>query len=131
MLNRSRFFLLSSFPPSLSLSFVLIYLPIMSATQATATTLPRLDLSKSEYDLSTYWGRAKHFFNVTDPRTILASEKELYAAKALLEQYRSVHSLSLSISPSPSPSLPLSFSLSFTQSDGLEERQKQAVGQWV
>mmetsp|Transcript_29188 Transcript_29188/g.66154 ORF Transcript_29188/g.66154 Transcript_29188/m.66154 type:complete len:323 (-) Transcript_29188:87-1055(-) len=48
----------------------------------------RIDLDKPRYDQSTYWGRAKHYFEVTDPRTILASNDELDAAKNLLELYR-------------------------------------------
>lgn len=35
----------------------------------------RLDLSKPRYDQGTYIGRVKHYFEVTDPRTILASDK--------------------------------------------------------
>lgn len=35
---------------------------------------PRIDLTKPRYDQRTYWGRARHFFEVTDPRTILCSD---------------------------------------------------------
>jgi len=48
----------------------------------------RLDLSKPRYDQSNYWGRARHFFDVTDPRAILHSDKELDAAKALVDAYK-------------------------------------------
>eukprot|EP00802_Teleaulax_amphioxeia_P007177 Tamp_07183.p2 GENE.Tamp_07183~~Tamp_07183.p2 ORF type:complete len:338 (-),score=64.87 Tamp_07183:1540-2514(-) len=48
----------------------------------------RIDLSRPRYDQSTYWGRARHFFEVTDPRTILCSDAELDGAKLLLDQYR-------------------------------------------
>lgn len=54
---------------------------------STENKSPRLDLSKSQYDLSTFTGRAYHFFNVTDPRTILCSTEELEAAKILVQQY--------------------------------------------
>eukprot|EP00124_Ichthyophonus_hoferi_P001712 Ihof_evm6s97 gene=Ihof_evmTU6s97 len=47
----------------------------------------RLNLSQPRWDQSTYLGRAKHFFNVTDPRTLLASSKELDEAFALVEAY--------------------------------------------
>ena len=48
----------------------------------------RIDLSKPRYDQSTYMGRAKHFFTVTDPRNLLHSEKELDGMKQLLMKYR-------------------------------------------
>lgn len=49
---------------------------------------PRIDLSKPRYDQSTYTGRAKHFLEVTDPRNVLLTNKQLYKAKELLELYK-------------------------------------------
>lgn len=49
---------------------------------------PRIDLSKPRYDQSTYIGRATHFFEVTDPRNVLLSNKQLYKAKELLQLYK-------------------------------------------
>lgn len=49
---------------------------------------PRIDLSKPRYDQSTYIGRATHFFEVTDPRNVLLTNKQLYKAKELLELYK-------------------------------------------
>ncbi|XP_064000553.1 sideroflexin-2 isoform X1 [Pogoniulus pusillus] len=40
------------------------------------------------WDQSTFMGRLKHFFNVTDPRTVLVPEKELDQAKAVVESCR-------------------------------------------
>eukprot|EP00285_Hemiselmis_virescens_P008847 CAMPEP_0173391456 /NCGR_PEP_ID=MMETSP1356-20130122/18394_1 /TAXON_ID=77927 ORGANISM="Hemiselmis virescens, Strain PCC157" /NCGR_SAMPLE_ID=MMETSP1356 /ASSEMBLY_ACC=CAM_ASM_000847 /LENGTH=323 /DNA_ID=CAMNT_0014349089 /DNA_START=32 /DNA_END=1003 /DNA_ORIENTATION=- len=48
----------------------------------------RLDLSQSRYDQSTYLGRVKHMFEVTDPLTILASDKDLDSARDLVVAYR-------------------------------------------
>lgn len=59
----------------------------MSFTGGPTAVAPRLDLSRSRYDLSTYWGRVQHFISTTDPLTILATEEELYASKELLEKY--------------------------------------------
>ena len=47
-----------------------------------------IDLSKPRYDQSTYWGRLKHFSQVTDPRTLLASNAELIAAQQLIQDYK-------------------------------------------
>ncbi|XP_071793647.1 sideroflexin-2-like [Asterias amurensis] len=49
---------------------------------------PRLDLSKPRWDQTTFVGRLKHFFNVTDPRTVICSDKQLYAAKDLVNNYK-------------------------------------------
>ena len=54
---------------------------------------PRINLDKPRYDQSTFSGRAKHFFQTTDPRNLLASEKQLDAAKELLALYRQVDAL--------------------------------------
>ncbi|XP_075791684.1 sideroflexin-2 isoform X2 [Pelodiscus sinensis] len=40
------------------------------------------------WDQSTFVGRLKHFFNITDPRTVLVSEQELDRAKVLVESCR-------------------------------------------
>lgn len=50
--------------------------------------VPKIDLNTPAYDQSTYIGRAKHFFEVTNPATILLSKRQLYQAKELLEQYK-------------------------------------------
>ena len=48
----------------------------------------RINLDAPRYDQSTFLGRAKHFFTVTDPENILRSAKELDDAKELLLKYR-------------------------------------------
>jgi len=48
----------------------------------------RIDLTKPRFDQSTYMGRAKHFFIVTDPRNLFHSEKELDDMKQLLIKYK-------------------------------------------
>ena len=48
----------------------------------------RINLNAPRYDQSTFLGRAKHFFTVTDPRNILRTAKELDEAKELLIKYR-------------------------------------------
>nr|CAD7441016.1 unnamed protein product [Timema bartmani] len=48
----------------------------------------RIDIDNTLWDQSTFLGRLKHFFWVTDPRTCIVSESSLDEAKILVEQYR-------------------------------------------
>lgn len=53
-------------------------------------TLPDgVDLTKPKYEQSTYLNRAKHFFLLTNPLNLLASEKDLDRAKHVLSEYKS------------------------------------------
>ena len=48
----------------------------------------RIDPNEPNHDQSTYAGRAKHFFEVTNPFTVFLSKKKLFQAKELLDQYK-------------------------------------------
>lgn len=48
----------------------------------------RIDIDAPLWDQSKFSGRLKHFFWVTDPRTVFATSSELYAAKRLVERYK-------------------------------------------
>jgi hypothetical protein len=48
----------------------------------------RLDISKPLYPQDTFYGRFRHFIFVTDPSSSLVPDKELYAAKDLIEKYK-------------------------------------------
>ena len=50
--------------------------------------MPKLDLSRPRYDQSTFAGRARHFFETTDPRNLLASHAQLETAATLVKQYK-------------------------------------------
>uniref|UniRef100_A0A3B3ZFQ7 Sidoreflexin n=1 Tax=Periophthalmus magnuspinnatus TaxID=409849 RepID=A0A3B3ZFQ7_9GOBI len=47
-----------------------------------------LDIDAPRWDQSTFMGRLKHFFNVTDPRTALLPDARLDEAKALVQSCR-------------------------------------------
>lgn len=46
------------------------------------------NIDAPRWDQSTFLGRVKHFFNVTDPRTVLVPERELDWAKMMVEKSR-------------------------------------------
>jgi hypothetical protein len=46
------------------------------------------DIDKPLWDLDTFSGRVKYFFWMTDYRTVIVLNKDLYAAQDLLEKYR-------------------------------------------
>lgn len=47
-----------------------------------------VDLTKPKYDQSTYVNRAKHFFLLTNPLNLLASEDDLDNAKRIINEYK-------------------------------------------
>lgn len=47
-----------------------------------------INLDEPRYDQSTYWGRAKHFFVVTNPFNLLASTSELNKAQEIVNSYK-------------------------------------------
>ncbi|RHY38433.1 hypothetical protein DYB34_010552 [Aphanomyces astaci] len=48
----------------------------------------RLNLDAPRWDQSTFEGRARHFFTTTNPINVLATDEQLDAAKALVQQYQ-------------------------------------------
>lgn len=55
---------------------------------APKTSLPQIDLSRPRYDQSTYIGRAKYFFETTNPLNALVSGKRLEEAAKLVKDYK-------------------------------------------
>ncbi|XP_034114024.2 sideroflexin-1-3-like [Drosophila albomicans] len=52
-------------------------------------SMGKVDIDKPKYDQSTYWGRCKHFFLLTNPANLLTSSSQLDEAKDTVEKYRS------------------------------------------
>ncbi|XP_057305678.1 sideroflexin-1-like [Hydractinia symbiolongicarpus] len=57
-------------------------------TEAPKDSNGRLVIDSPRWLQDTFTGRAKHFFNVTDPRNLFANDATLEAAKTLVEKYR-------------------------------------------
>ncbi|XP_064632815.1 sideroflexin-2-like [Lineus longissimus] len=55
---------------------------------AGGVTKTRFDVDKPLWDLQTFSGRVKYFFWMTDYRTVVVPNRDLHAAKDLLEKYR-------------------------------------------
>ncbi|ETE73193.1 Sideroflexin-3, partial [Ophiophagus hannah] len=47
-----------------------------------------ININEPRWDQSTFMGRAKHFFTVTDPRNLLLSSKALEDARRVIQNYR-------------------------------------------
>lgn len=49
-----------------------------------------INIKESRWDQSTFMGRAKHFFTVTDPRNILLTNDQLAHAHKIISDYKYV-----------------------------------------
>lgn len=47
-----------------------------------------INIKEPRWNQGTFMGRAKHFFMVTDPRTVLLSSEVLDEAKVIVDNYR-------------------------------------------
>lgn len=47
-----------------------------------------INIKEPRWDQSTFLGRAKHFFTVTDPRNILLSNDQLAHAHKIISDYK-------------------------------------------
>ncbi|KAK4050590.1 Sideroflexin FSF1 [Microbotryomycetes sp. JL201] len=55
---------------------------------ATTAQHPPVDITQSRYNTKTYYGRLRHFMEVTSPLTLLASPSELVNARKFLQEYQ-------------------------------------------
>jgi len=50
--------------------------------------LPQINIDQPRYNQYTYWGRARHFFEITNPLNLFASASALENARAIVLKYR-------------------------------------------
>ncbi|MBW0527141.1 hypothetical protein O181_066856 [Austropuccinia psidii MF-1] len=72
---------------------------IQTSSSEISTTLPPIDITKSRFDLNTYYGRCRHFLNVTSPLTLFNSRHDIKNAQDLLKEYASGNRPDLDLSP--------------------------------
>lgn len=60
-----------------------------AAQMSQNASFPGFNIDSPLWDPNTFTGRLKHFFWVTDPRTIVVPTRKLYDARKLVEDYRS------------------------------------------
>lgn len=69
--------------------FVVLFLPwLFGRRERTMDAMKGFDIDAPRWDQSTFMGRLKHFFNITDWRTVLLPDSRLDEAKVLVESCR-------------------------------------------
>lgn len=53
-----------------------------------SSSTPAFSLEKTRYDQSSYLGRVRHFYSITDPRTLFVGDEQLRKAQSLLKDFK-------------------------------------------
>lgn len=61
---------------------------ILAALQKMGDLPLDINIQEPRWDQSTFLGRARHFFTVTDPRNLLLSRDQLEASRNIVQNYR-------------------------------------------